>query len=210
MLKLMIYLIFCCSAAQATVIYNLFPEADSYTYSFWIYGDDDPDYADDNFGAEPELRVLNVLASWCEVRQYTFIRFPLHVVDPPDNYELSSAVLRFHALDNSCSTIEIGKVYGHWEETQITWNNQPGAVHLKDTDVVLGWNEVELDPGVIGEMIDDPSQNHGLRLHDPTYKPNWQSGIFESRETSNPPELVLTYSYSSIEETSWGLIKAQP
>ena len=118
----------------------------------------------------------------------TFLRFPTAQID--DDAVITSAKLRVYGSTTSTSRWEVRTAPGGWSEATATYENQPqwNSTFLgrSATGAQAGlWNEIQLPVSAVSKTA---STKLGVR--------GTVSGsrlAFQSRETTNDPQLVLTY-----------------
>lgn len=157
-------------ASRADLTATFVTDADTFTAQEW---------PNSNFGSYQWLTMRTALTQG----RTTFIRFPVQGVSGT----VTSATLQVHARQAGWN---IGAWYlpnALWSESSVTWANQPiaGAVLIQDgISVVTGQTlNVDVTPYVSGNQ----PVAFGFATNDDAYY------RFDSRETSFPPKLVVTY-----------------
>lgn len=95
--------------------------------------------SDDNFGAEPELRVSSIDDSTA----HSFLKFR---VSPDTLGEVTSAYIQLRAKSPGNSKIAISAASNNWSEETLTWNeelvilNELSEVQLSDDEDVYTWD----------------------------------------------------------------------
>ncbi|HUT98168.1 MAG TPA: DNRLRE domain-containing protein [bacterium] len=197
------------TTVTATVQVVLEADGDSYVkyYEEW---ESDPEYADDNFGGEPLMYVLDNYYQWGEEFEIPFMHFDFSGLGDYDGTYLVGAQLVLHAASYANGLQQAHAVGGAWEEMTITFNNCPGAGALLASFYMDGGdNYVDLDIGPIAPWVDAPETAYGILIFDTEQV--WEDdppGTIYTRETENAPELWLTFSGPAVEGASWGEIKA--
>lgn len=105
-------------------------------------------YADDNFGTSANLAIKS------DPGNKSYERIGYMQADVTDFAGASATSARLHFYKNSASASVVLSVYGlnndSWTESELTWNNQPGAsqrVHVADIEMAdAGWYSVDVKP----------------------------------------------------------------
>ncbi|MBD3400949.1 MAG: hypothetical protein GF399_11560 [Candidatus Coatesbacteria bacterium] len=123
------------------------------------------------------------------------------------------AELRLYADEAAWGEVHVQLVNDVLDKPTPTYNTRPGTgERLTALDMLDGWNTIPLDPAWIGNLIDDPSLNHGCRLED-TEQPIESNGCNDethSREhAADPSEHIVTYSGRGLETAGRGAVKAR-
>ena len=122
----------------------------------------------------------------------SFVYFPLPSLG--DGCSLQGATLRlFQTITAGTRTVEVLRASASWNESTLTWNNQPSATGTPVGTLANGssswvtWNVGTLT----GELYS--SGNYGFYLRD-SAEDNATAieNKFSSREGTNPPQLVIT------------------
>ena len=167
----------------APVTRTLAPQADTYGR--------DGIYADTSYGADTQLELRNSDA--LDFTRHVFLRFDLGSVLAS---RVTSATLRLYANELAAPTgvplTVAGVASDAWDESTLTWNNQPatGAAAATVSPTNIGWVEWDVTTLVNSELAGDRrlslrlSENAGLNI----------KVVFNSSEnTGNTPALVVTY-----------------
>jgi hypothetical protein len=140
-----------------------------------------------NFGGRANLDVRSRLGS----NARALVRFELPAV--PEGCTLTAATLSMRSTSiRSGRTLQVQRVAAPWTEQGVTWNTQPaatGAAALQVTGAAtLNWD-------VTTQIRESFGANHGLVVRDRTEGAlTAQLNRFASRESTNRPQLVLTFS----------------
>ncbi|MCP4231252.1 MAG: DNRLRE domain-containing protein [bacterium] len=162
---------------------------------------------DDNFGNETASGIG---------RDYGEIRgMLLYDLSPYSGVTVLDAYLRLYVYSfgsDPPSDPWVARFSGSWDESTITWNNQPGwddKQYTASNPPLDDYWYINITDWVI-EWIDDSHENYGVLLgSDETEDHDWAA--FRTKEYYNEnrrPILVLEYTQSSIESASLGEIKA--
>ena len=100
--------------------------------------------------------------------------------------QVVSAMLRLYAYNGSTDGPEVFSTDTSWTEWSVTWNNRPDRIGAPLVDlgaVPIGWVEIDVSQAVTGDgsysfLFSQVSTN---------------ATKFDSRETTRPPELVISY-----------------
>ena len=173
------------------------PAADSYVHA---------GSGGSNFGTATTLQVrsavtLGLLAD----DKRSFLRFDFASCSIPTTARVETASLTvfLSTAPSASRTYELHRATGSWEETAVTWNNQPAVAVLATGSVATGttanvtrqWNVLaDVRTFVAGTVT-----NNGWRIRDQVeggLLGNSYEGRFNSREhgtASQRPTLVITY-----------------
>jgi hypothetical protein len=147
-------------------------------------------YAGTNFGADTALNVKDQEDASYDRR--SFLRFDVAAFSAVTNAKLRlkvSGVTATHSVEARYVATD------SWGESTITWNNQPSAGAVLDTKAlpsVGSWVEFDVTAQVAAEAAGDAIVS--FRLASLTADKN---GVFHSRETADPPQLVVVGTASS-------------
>ncbi|MCK4593654.1 DNRLRE domain-containing protein [bacterium] len=180
------------------------------------YWEADADAEVRSYSPDGEFGHSDYLSVWMdeddEVEYRSFIHFDLSNIHPHTFIEYGLLRLHLYWTGFESGMLAAYKVTDSWEESTITWNNQPAY----DLEKVLFYDwiqwaeevELELDGSVIQEWVDNPSDNYGMILVVANlFYPHWQDLAFMSRETDDGPLLELHPDPFPVESLSWGMIK---
>jgi hypothetical protein len=195
-------------AAWGTEEVVLEADADSFVRYFDELGGE-IQYADDNYGGESYMRVLDNVDQFGHWIEIAYMHFDFSGLDYDGEY-LIGAQLVFRSEYSAYGEQRAYKVNGAWEEMTITYDNRPGAgAFLASFYISAGYNYVNLDTTPIAPWVDAPETAHGIMIVDAEQVMEHDDPAkIDTRETGNGPELWLTFSGPAVEETSWGEIKA--
>lgn len=124
---------------------------------------------------------------------HSFVQFDMLSV--PTGVLIERAVLKLNFNGNyaGTNTVEVGNVAGEWEESSLTWANQPSITWGGATAVVGdAAGDVRFDvTGIVRQWLDGSLPNYGLALRSTT--PGGKQ--YDSRETNadKGPRLEITY-----------------
>jgi hypothetical protein len=196
-------------AAWATEEVVLTADTDSYVYHYEIW-EEDPQYEDDNFGADPLMYVLSNYYQWGEECEIAFLHFDFSGLDEYDTPDMIAAQLLLHAESDASGAQLVHVVTCPWEEMTITFNNQPTRGRsLATFEMHAGYNYVDLDIIPIAPWVDVPETAYGIVINDGQQVMEYDPvGIIHTRETDYAPQLRLFFTDVTVEESSWGNIKA--
>jgi M6 family metalloprotease-like protein len=161
----------------------LYPLADTYV---------DHEYPATNFGTSSILKIRSAFHSDAALAKGTFLRF--NPAEVPQN--VARARLRLTALDSTVNqnprVMPYFNVYSGtnipWTETGLTWNNIDKDVWFeplvwRPTESQVSWQEWEIS-GFITVL--GPGGLNSIKIDNATQR-------FSSRETANPPHLIIDY-----------------
>lgn len=155
--------------------------------------------ADTNYGT---LATLDVRADAASAAR-ALLRFDLSSCSPaiPADAILHGANLRLTLFSNATATrtYDLHRSSEAWDETTVTWNNQPTVAAGATSSVtvssgtsapaVVEWNVL----GDVQDFVSGAAANNGWRLNDSAEDTTVEL-IFQSGEAaSGQPELVITY-----------------
>ncbi|PZF81772.1 right-handed parallel beta-helix repeat-containing protein [Jiangella anatolica] len=147
----------------------------------------------DNFGGSEALAVRSAAP---DGNARSFVRFDLPAV--PDDCVLERATLRLHGEGEAGRTLEAVATDAAWDESQLTWNTQPGTTGAAvPTTSGSGYREWTLT-GQVQAMLDGAAANHGWQLRDAAEgAETGAESTFVSTEAiidpPTPPQLVLRF-----------------
>jgi len=132
----------------------------------------------------------------------SLLRFDL--TELPANAIIESAELRLQSADfGSGGTLQVSKPTAGWAEVQVTWENKPAVESLENVALsVANTNLATITftaPTIayFQDVVSRVKQDRGLHLSFPTAGANqWLTVL--SRESSDKPRLVLTYSLGEV------------
>lgn len=142
-----------------------------------------------NYGSETTIAIgihTEILA---------FIKFDISAI--PTGSTINSAKLRLYVsslVDNS--DVVVGRAKNLWNETNVTWNNNSTTWELPYVQSrpqgVSQWWEIDVT-SIVKKWIEEDLYNYGFYLE----KANSGIVMFYSRESSNKPQLVVSYAIPS-------------
>ncbi|NND13370.1 MAG: tandem-95 repeat protein [Acidimicrobiia bacterium] len=113
----------------------------------------------------------------------SYIRFTVSGAPPG----MQSAKIRLFVSNGSSNGPSLFETSGSWTESGITWNNRPSPIGPAVADIGAVARDTWVEYDVTGHVSGDGTYNF-------VFLPDSSNGVrFESRETSEPPELVLDY-----------------
>lgn len=151
-----------------------------------------------NFGTSSELHVRSELLA----NRRTFVRFDLSVCSIPAGAKVreASLVLFLATAPASGRTHEAVRITETWDETTLTWLNQPSAASSGTASTTTGTTSgVELTWAVTPDLqafVDGSFANHGWLIRDAAEGATTaRQAAFTSREQtpSSYPKLVVEY-----------------
>ena len=162
------------------------PSADAYV---WKY------YPDDNFGSDDKLYIDD----GSNFTRRIFICFDLSSI--PSGSTILSAKIRlyYYGGDQTGRQVNVHRVLASWNESSITWNNQPSFDSTPSTSINMpssyGWVEFDVTEDV-QKMFNGEIPNYGWCIKFNTENVSDSSTYyFYSRERSSDiPELYVEYS----------------
>ncbi len=153
-----------------------------------------------NFGAFENLKTQNIYR--------TYINFNISAI--PSNQNIDNATLCLYVLNTKkTQTINVGHVYENWNESIITWNNQPCGVDFNNSSAcnLTAESFVQMDDGLfdtwlcwkVTDMVekDYESENKNISIviyTDDLVGPNDFNSKEYTVDTSLIPYLNVTYS----------------
>ncbi|RLG81320.1 MAG: hypothetical protein DRO09_02110, partial [Thermoprotei archaeon] len=153
---------------------------------------------DDNYGSNNELSIQDRDG----VTNRVFIRFDLSSLPSEATILLANVRLYYYSYyqDNpSGKQTDIHRVLESWDESTITWNNQPSyaSVATSSTDMPssYGWVEWNVTDDVQG-MVDGTYDNYGwcIKFHTEGLSSGYSQALFYSKEYDGyDPELYVEY-----------------
>ncbi len=100
---------------------------------------------------------------------------------------IQSAKIRLFVSNGSSNGPSLFETAGSWTESGITWNNRPSPIGTAVGDIGAVARDTWVEYDVTGHISGDGTYNF-------VFLPDSSNGVrFESRETSESPELVLDY-----------------
>jgi Ca2+-binding RTX toxin-like protein len=139
-----------------------------------------------NFGTVTTLNARGINANGSGENKRAYLKFNVTGLGG----SVATATLRLFVTDPSVDLHRVRRVnHSNWTETGITWDNAPGATLANATPVGT------FTPNRLG-YIDIPIQfttpiSNGLISFD-VRDPNADESIYGSRESANPPQLIIT------------------
>ncbi len=119
------------------------------------------------------------------------------------SHVIGSATLRlyytgFSDYEDMARLIEVFAADGPWQETEVTWLNQPpmaepyGSISILSDDQ-YGYREIDVTT-LVEAWVDGSVANHGIFLLGPEESgSDYSYRVFRSRETVSPPQLVISF-----------------
>lgn len=165
-----------------------------------------------NFGSSMYLMVGEANTGTGLTRR-TLIKFDVSAI--PAVATVVTAVLRLYCDQDSSSnarTYSVYRVIRPWVETEATWNKatssaswatagcsgltdrEGGAIGSREfsaTETLNEFKEFDLDAAKVQEWISGETENEGVLVKAATEADDFYR--FHSRENTNPPQLVITY-----------------
>lgn len=121
---------------------------------------------------------------------------------------ISSAVLwawNGHRVGNI--DYAVCRVDGPWAELSITWNNKPSATaYWRTLAYGAGWRSANL-ASAMNYMVHHPEEWYGMALTS-SFNTASSAMVYHSRESSEPPYLLIEGVLVGIAPTSFGKVKA--
>lgn len=162
----------------------------------------------DNYGGVEQIFCghVNGLGAWA-----AFIEFDGLDDSQYQGATVNEATLSLWVYDvDNPGQFQLGACSSAWNEYAITWNNMPSyhATVFLDYPTDLGFMQFDVTDWV-QNWLDGTWANNGLGFFDNTG--TYETISFRSSDYSNSavrPVLMLNYSGSAIEESTWGQIKA--
>ena len=150
----------------------------------------DGSFANNNFGKEDHIGVKGTPTA--ETRRAAFLKFDLSELKETS---FNSCILKVYCTllqDNMAHTISVmGVGDNSWNEMKMIWGTQPKAEGIITTGSITGqgqWYEFDVTP-YIKERLTAGNKIISLSFHDPD---NQDLRLeFGSKESNNPPELLL-------------------
>ncbi len=164
-----------------------------------------------NFGT---FAHLNIFESTNHQTQATYIAFDIsqQTIDELQGTTIDNAVIRLYrylATYDNWMNVDIHRVPTTWDETTITWNNQPIKTTTDDpnytnayyyetqyigNDEEAGWVEIDIT-GIVQNWIDGDYNNYGVKLevNESHYNELILFSMRSSQSAINTPELLITY-----------------
>lgn len=135
-----------------------------------------------------------------EGRVRSLVRFDLSGLQ---SHVISSATLRiyyagFSDYEDMPRLIEVFAADGPWQETEVTWLNQPSMAEPYGSISILankqyGYREIDVTT-LLEAWLDGTQANHGVYLIGPEVGgSDYSYRVFASRESAYPPTLVIGY-----------------
>lgn len=196
------------TAAILTLLLISFPfssAADQVT----LYSSDDADvwqgFPDNNRGAEQSFQVgYDGSGFW----RNALIKFDVSSIS---GTVINSATIRLWVInswgDFPTDEIFIARNSSDWEEMTVTWNNKPGFIEWIPISApsVIDWWEIDVTDW-IQDIVDGTDPNYGFQIYqDDT---DYAGFSMRTKEGVLDPELVVSYSPSDLQATTFGSIKA--
>ena len=176
------------SPIHATNIIALNPSADSYV---------NEGMADSNFGSDDTIYLGKTSDG---KNDYLYIRFDLSSI--PSNAQIIYAKLSIYRSDTGSNptgkTVKIYRVTEDWNESDITWNNQPNSVSVETDSATIPSGQTWLEFNVTGDVqgfVNGSYDNYGwvIKCSD---CPDDSEAWFRSKEYSEAdyhPKLEIIY-----------------
>lgn len=155
-------------------------------------------YPDDTYGSERYLSIEN----FGYYANQSYIQFNLNSI-PSQGVVIQSAELQLYSYTGTTviSPLIISKSQAGWNESNITWNNQPDLEDRYTYDPgSYPQSEITVDiKGLVEEWVNDPNSNYGLRIEASTSSQN-KFGSREFGYSYGIPKIEITY-YDVTERT---------
>jgi plastocyanin len=123
---------------------------------------------------------------------FVFTQFDLLALPADATIDTAELQLNFTSILTGPNDVEVGRALDPWDETTLTWNNQPGItwggpVQTVSANGIYSWDVTQL----VAQWQDGTVPNYGFAL-----RGNGGSQVVaDSKETGGPPPtLVVTYS----------------
>ena len=174
---------------------TLYPTDDA---AVWIYT------PDTNKGTEQSMDVgCDISGNW----RNSLIKFDLSSYS---GATINNATIRLWVFyswgDFPTDQIFIARNNADWDELTVTWNNSPGFAESSSITApsTLGWWEIDLS-NWIQDIVDGTDPNYGFQIYqDDT---DYAGFAMRTKEGTVDPELVMDYTPSALEATTFGRIK---
>lgn len=162
-----------------------------------------------NFGNIGDLNAVAWTKNGNTSKIRSFIQFNLSSI--PQGAVVTSARLSLYYTPNSDegthyssllykNTSCLQRVTAPWDESTITWNNQPSTTTSGQVTITASTSGTQNYPNIdvktlVQYFVNNPSQNYGMMLRLATEKP-YRKLVLASSDNQNPalrPKLVITY-----------------
>lgn len=130
----------------------------------------------------------------------SFINFPIDQI--PKDREIISARLELYVLSGNAAdgNISAGRIFNAWNESTLTWNNQPGSYEGYNAQIVSNqpgwvyWDATDF----VKHWVQYPLEALGLRLTDDRETLETSKSFASSRhpDSNLRPRLVVTYGHA--------------
>lgn len=124
---------------------------------------------------------------------------------------VNSAVIRLMVFDSwgdfPTDEIFIARNGSAWDEMTVTWNSQPGMAEVEPIAApsVLGWWEIDITSWV-HDMVNGALPNYGFHIFQ--NDKDYAGFTMRTREGTVAPELVVDYTPVTLQNSTFGSIKA--
>ena len=190
--------------SQQTVA--IYPNNDAFIFS--LSGEDFRDGANKNYGAYPELDIMEWTWQGDPATKKTLIMFDLSQI--PKHSKIVSAKLSLysarderykHSTLSGSNECLVQRITSEWDENTVTWNNQPRVTTQNQVTLPASTSEYQdyenIDvTNLVQDMINNPEESFGFFLSMKTHN-FYRALIFASKENPNlnlRPRLVINYS----------------
>jgi len=197
------------AAAPVLIIVLLLLPAVSGSDTVTLYATADADVwefqPDTNKGADQYFQVGCGGAGYL---RNSLVRFDLSTIS---GVTINSAVIRLFVISSAgdfpSDEIYLARIGNDWDEMTVTWNNSPALAETIPITApsVLDWWEIDATAWV-QDMADGTVPNYGFQI----YQNDTDYAIFAmtTRENVDVPELVVDYTPSALQNSTFASIKA--
>ena len=166
-------------------------------------------YASRNFGNKPDLNAVAWTNNGNKSNIRSLIQFDLSAI--PVGAVITDARLSlYYNSDNQegshfstffyKNTTIINRVTSNWDESTVTWNNQPSVTTLNQVTLAASTSSTQSYPNInvtamVQDMVNNPAQSFGFRLKMKA-EDQFRKLLFASSDHANAalrPKLVVTY-----------------
>lgn len=166
-------------------------------------------YATRNFGNKPDLNAVAWTNNGNKSNIRSLIQFDLSAI--PVGAVITDAKLSlYYNSDNQegshfstffyKNTTVINRVTSNWDESTVTWNNQPSVTTQNQVTLAASTSSTQSYPNInvtalVRDMVSNPSQSFGFRLKMKA-EDQFRKLLFASSDHPNAalrPKLVITY-----------------
>ena len=166
-------------------------------------------YASRNFGNKPDLNAVAWTNNGNKSNIRSLIQFDLSAI--PVGAVITDARLSlYYNSDNQegshfstffyKNTTMINRVTSNWDESTVTWNNQPSVTTANQVTLAASTSSTQSYPNInvtalVQDMVNNPAQSFGFRLKMKA-EDQFRKLLFASSDHANAalrPKLVVTY-----------------